>query len=513
LNRRNFLVRSAFATGAFAAPSSALASLSSMTGAGWQATAGTSARVTIHPERTLATVPPDFIGLGYEISSVTRPGLLTGADSIYVQLVQNLGAGGVIRIGGNTSDYSRYSANAPAASSAYGTVMNDASLRDLGSFLGAVGWKLIWGLNLGGSKLASAGGSPSGGIAQAIAEVKAVLAIAKDHLLAFEIGNEPDLFPNEGHRLPGYTYDMWLAEFRHYKAALRAQLPNLPLAGPDAAGRTDWVTRFAADEGHNAVLLTHHYYRGGQNSGSTIEKLLAPDPKLQPELNKLGAVSRSSGLPFRICEVNSFSGGGRPGVSDTLASALWVLDYMFTLVANGCSGVNMETGINQLDFVSSYSPIADAPHIPPTARPEYYGMLAFSRAAQGRLLASNVEDATGNLKAYVTAPHPGLLTVTLINKGAKDLDVVIDLPPGASSKHASILRLAGRGPASTSGVTLGGAEVKPDGNWSPTSLESAEPHLGALRIPTRAYSAAIVELPNREGQQVSISPLRNTQPE
>jgi len=495
LNRRNFLVRGAFATGALAAPSSALASLSSVAGAGSQATAGTPALVTIHPERTLATIAPDFMGLGYEISSVTRPRLLTGADSIYVQLVRNLGARGVIRIGGNTSDYSQYSANVPAASSAYGTVVNDASLRDLGAFLEAVGWKLIWGLNLGDSKVASAGGSPSGGIAQAIAEAKAVLGIAEDHLLAFEIGNEPDLFPNERHRLPGYTYDMWLAEFRHYKAALRAQLPNLPLAGPDAAGKTDWVTRFAADEDHDAVLLTQHYYREGQNSGSTIEKLLAPDPKLQPELNKLRAASQASGLPYRFCEVNSFSGGGRPGVSDTMASALWVLDYMFTLAANGCSGVNMETGVNQHDFVSSYSPIVDGPHTPPVPRPEYYGMLAFSRAAQGRLLASNVEDATGNLKAYVTAPQPGLLTVTLINKGARDLDVVIDLPPVASSKHASILRLIGPSPASTNGVTLGGAEVKPDGTWSPTSLESAEPHLGTLRIPTRAYSAAIIELP------------------
>jgi len=470
-----------------------------MLGAGPQAPAGTSAHVTIHPERTLATIAPDFIGLGYEISSVTRAGLLAGADSIYVQLVRNLGARGVIRIGGNTSDYSQYSANAPAASSAYGTVVNKASLQNLGIFLEAVGWKLIWGLNLGGDpKAASKGGSPSGGIAQAIAEAKAVLAIAEDHLLAFEIGNEPDLFPNEEHRLPGYTYDMWLADFRHYKAALRAQLPNLPLAGPDAAGKTDWVTRFAADEGHNAVLLTQHYYREGQNSGSTIEKLLAPDPKLQPELNKLRAASQASGLPYRFCEVNSFSGGGRPGVSDTMASALWVLDFMFTLAANGCSGVNMETGVNQHDFVSSYSPIADAPHTPPVPHPEYYGMLAFSRAAQGRLLASNVEDATGNLKAYVTAPHPGLLTVTLINKGAQDIYVAIDLPPVASSKHASILRLIGSGPASTTGVTLGCADVNPNGTWSPTSLESAQPQCGMLRIPTCAYSAAIIELPIRE---------------
>ena len=133
---------------------------------------------------------------------------------------------------------------------------------------------------------------------------------------------------------------------------------GIPLAGPDVAGKTDWVTRFAADEGKDAVLLTHHYYREGQNPGSTIEKLLGVDPKLQTQLEQLRAASQSCGVPYRICEVNSFSGGGRPGVSDTLAAALWVLDYMFTLASNGCSGVNMETGVNQLGFISSYSPSA-----------------------------------------------------------------------------------------------------------------------------------------------------------
>ena len=56
------------------------------------------------------------------------------------------------------------------------------------------------------------------------------------------------------------------------------------------------------------------------------------------------------------------TGGGRPGVSDTMAGALWVLDYMFTLAQYGCAGVNTETGVNQLDFISSYSPIGDDEH-------------------------------------------------------------------------------------------------------------------------------------------------------
>jgi hypothetical protein len=61
--------------------------------------------------RTVSTIPPDFMGLGYEISSVARPGLLSGQNSVYVQLCRTLGSSGIIRVGGNTSDYASYSAS------------------------------------------------------------------------------------------------------------------------------------------------------------------------------------------------------------------------------------------------------------------------------------------------------------------------------------------------------------------------------------------------------------------
>src|ERR1700677_3677956 len=326
MNRRDFIARSALAGVALAAPA-AFADASA---------AGVSVRVG----SLLGKIAPDFMGLGYEISSVARPGLLSPTNRIYVELVRTLGLEGIVRVGGNTADYARYSATATAVSSPYGTTVNDLALKELGQFLKATGWKLIWALNLG-----------SGSEEDAVAEAKAVIEVAQDRLLAFEIGNEPDLFSHEKHRPPGYDYEHCRADYRRYKKALRTQLPGIPLAGPDAAGKTEWVSRFAADEGKDIVLLTHHYYREGQNPGSTIEKLLGMDPKLQPQLDQLRAASQLCGVPYRICEVNSFSGGGRPGVSDTMASALWVLDYMFTLATNNCGGVNMETGVNQLGFI------------------------------------------------------------------------------------------------------------------------------------------------------------------
>jgi hypothetical protein len=366
-----------------------------------------------------------------------------------------------------------------------GSVVNDAVLRDLGSFLDATGWKLIWALNLG-----------NGTMENVVAEAKAVTAASKGNLLAFEIGNEPDLFPRrEGHRHTGYGYEDYLREYRTYRDALRKAIPNIAFAGPDAADATDWVARFAADEGKDITLMTHHYYREGQNPTSTIDKLLHTDPKLAPILAKLRSASQSSGVPYRICETNSFSGGGKPGVSDTLVAALWVLDFMFILASAGCAGVNMETGLNQRGFISSYSPIGDDEHGHYSAAPEYYGMLAFAQSGAGRIIGSAIDAGNTNISAHATQPIGDRTILTLINKGpSSDAVVVIDAGQSAPFRSGSVARLSGPSLESKSGVTLGGAEVSPSGLWRPAQRVEVIRLGRRLQLRVPAASAAIVKL-------------------
>jgi hypothetical protein len=481
MNRRKFLKQAAGTVGAGIAQSGFAHALQAVS-------SGREVRVTLDLAQTLSVIPPDFMGLGYEISSVSRPGLLSAQNAVYVQLVQTLGAHGVIRVGGNTADYASYSATGQPLSSPEGkagSVVNDSVLRDLGSFLDATAWKFIWGLNLG-----------NGTQENAIQEAKAVTAAAKGNLLGFEIGNEPDLFGrHEGHRHTGYDYDAYLPEYRAYRDALRKAIPGIAFAGPDAAVATDWVTRFAVDEGKDIKLLTHHYYREGENPSSTIDKLLRTDPKLAPTLAKLRAASESSGVPYRICETNSFSGGGRPGVSDTLAAALWVLDFMFTLASAGCAGVNMETGVNQRGFISSYSPIGDDEQGHYWAAPEYYGMLAFVQSGTGRVIGCAVEAGDRSIKAYATQPARDRTVLTLINKEpSSDMTVVIDAGASASFRSGSLVRLLGPSLESKSGVTLGGASVSPRGLWKPIGTEEVSGNRGRLQVRVHAASAAIVTL-------------------
>ncbi len=205
---------------------------------------------------------------------------------------------------------------------------------------------------------------------------------------------------------------------------------NVGFAGPDAAGATDWVERFATDEGHDLRLLTHHYYREGQNSSSTADKLLRPDPKLAAMLDRMRTASKSSGVPYRICETNSFSGGGRPGVSDTFAAALWALDYLCVLAWHSADGVNIETGINQLDFISSYSPIGDDQHGHYRAAPEYYGMLGFAEGCRGERVAVTYDAGAVNLAAYATVDPDGT-SMVIVNKDEgtdADLRIAAEIP-------------------------------------------------------------------------------------
>jgi hypothetical protein len=441
-----------------------------------------SVRVQIQPESRLGRIPAGFMGLGYEVSSVSERGLLTASNHAYVQLVRTLSTSGVVRIGGNTSDYASWSPNGPALSSPKATVVDRRGVDDLGGFLRATGWRLIWGFNLG-----------RGSVEQAVDEAIAVAASAGSSLLAFEIGNEPDLFAGV-HRPGNYSYADYYAEYRRFKKAIRDKLPKAPFAGPDVIVRPDWLEQFAATDARDVQLLTHHYYAEGppDNPTSTIDTLLKPNAILPGLLGRLEAASRAAAVPYRICETNSCFGGGKPGVSDTMAAALWGLDFMFTLAQFNAAGVNMETGVNHLGFLSYYTPIGlDSAHRF-VATPLYYGMLAFSLASGGDRVQLAFDPAGLNITAYAVRSGRGEVWLTLVNKEAThDAQVRVSCPGIAK---ADVIRLTAPSLSSKDGVLLGGSAVDIAGKWNARKTESIRVTSPEMEIAVPAASAAMVEL-------------------
>jgi hypothetical protein len=73
------------------------------------------ARLTIDPYRSGNRIGPDFTGLSYETGQLGDPSYFSPANTELVGLVHRLGPSGVRRIGGNTSEFSRWTPDAVAA--------------------------------------------------------------------------------------------------------------------------------------------------------------------------------------------------------------------------------------------------------------------------------------------------------------------------------------------------------------------------------------------------------------
>jgi hypothetical protein len=436
--------------------------------------------IKIDPTTTLGRISEDFIGFGYETSAVAQANFFNPNNSTMVQLYRNLSPHGLIRIGGNVSDHTKYVPEGVprARTEKEVTIINRVNLADLGGFARATGWRVMWGLNLG-----------SGSKEEAVQEAVAVNVALSNSLQSFEIGNEVEAL----RRFSG-NYEAYHTAYLDYKAAIRAALPHAPFSGPDSIGHWDWVTNFAATEAKDIRLLTEHYYRGGaKDPSTTIEKLLQPDHGWEKRLKKLQQLSTDTGIAFRINEVNSFSGGGKEGVSDTFAEALWCLDYMFRLASYGCDGVNMETDLNQLGWISHYSPIVHDATGYCGARAEYYGMLAFAIAGKGELLQLTLNKTDVNLSAYATRDSEGSIWITVVNKdSARDAMVQSVIPDGYF--RAAVFRLSALSLESKNHVTLAGTEVSPNGRYTAGSPEQVNVKEHSVRLLVPHASAALLHL-------------------
>jgi hypothetical protein len=431
-------------------------------------------------------IPPNFTGLGYEMSSIATPNLLSPSNHRYVELIKGLGPQGVLRAGGIVANYTRYVPDGTAIAERQNTVITHANIEQFAAFLEKTGWTAIWSVNFA-----------QGTIEQAVDEARAVSQILGPRLLALEIGNEVDFYGrSQPFRSPSYDYAAYRKEYTAWHTAIAKTVPGVRFAAPDTASSLDWVEQMAQEMVHNASadvqLLTTHYYRNGQTKGNA-DQLLHPDPRLKDIATRMRAASVQSGVPWRMCEINSFSGGGHPGVSDTFVGALWTLNAMLLLAQYGCSGVNMETGVNQLGFVSSYSPIQDDGKGVNSAGVPYYGMLAFATAFAGchQLLPIETGSTADTFTACAFGAAGKPRSAVLVNTDRAS-DVHVSLA-GLGMHHADVLRLIAPAPESNSDVTLAGAQVNADGQWRAKSRERL--HNAAIEIPHMSAAVVRVEGP------------------
>ncbi|MFZ0861113.1 MAG: glycosyl hydrolase family protein [Candidatus Sulfotelmatobacter sp.] len=197
---------------------------------------------------------------------------------------------------------------------------------------------------------------------------------------------------------------------------------------------------------------------------------------------------QESGLPFRLAETNSCYQGGKQGVSDTLASALWAADLMYQLASAGGMGINFHGG-----GYGWYTPIAGTQEDGFLARPIYYGMLLFAQAGTGQLVESKLDDSIRAplLTAHGLRSDNGAIKVAVFNKNT-DRGVHLTIDAGQRARRVRSLRLHAPRVDDTTDTTFGGAPVGAGGAWSAAREETLPVESGTAVIELPAASAALI---------------------
>ena len=483
-----------------------------------------SAELTLREEPTAPHVPLNFVGLSYELGQLSDPRFFSASNRDLVAYFRLLSPQGVLRVGGNTSEFCWFKADAstpaPQLHLPPGNTdtnwmphrlfaITPGAIDELAGFLDAAGWRLIYGVNFGN-------GTPE----RAADEAAYVARKVGSRLEFFQIGNEPDFYPNDNNltRPPGWGFAEYLKEWTAFAEAIAARVPEARFGGPDVGASSDWVTRFGeqlpATIRPRLSALTGHYYAEcpPDDPRVTASRLLGGNPRIPAEMKRIEETARARSVIYRMTEGNSCYRGGKPGVSNAFASALWAGDYMLLLASLGCAGVNLHGGGNpflsaglgdhmpgmeaaktpQARRGSFYTPIQSEAGSEIKAMPVFYGMLQAGQFAGLDLLRVEGDMLGVNATAYA-ARHKQGFKVAVFNKDeSRAVEFSIRAPRRVES--ASAWRLQAPTLDSTEGVTLAGAQIEAHARWSPKVTESVAIQHGVPRIRVPADSAALLFL-------------------
>lgn len=466
-------------------------------------------RVNVGNTPTTSPLRPGFVGLSTEFTSLlpyagANPGAL---NQTFIRLVEDLapGASPVIRIGGDTTDWT-WLPTAGATRPLWAKfVLTRRWIAVARAVAVATGGRLILGVNLEADSRELAG-----------AESRALLnGVGRRQIMAFELGNEPEVYGEIGWytnaagtgvlgRPPSYGFRAFVPDYQ----AISSALPRgVPLAGPALA--LTWpltvANRFLSDD-PRVRIFTYHFYplKRCYNALTsptypTLAHLMAVRSG-DPPVGTAAAVAaaHARGVEVRVDELNSVSCRGLSGLSDSFASALWIVDALFHMARAGIDGVNIHTlphSTYQLFAFSRSDGRWEA-----RVKPVYYGLLMFTRAAPaGSRLLPTSHPPDEELRTWATRGSRGTLRVVLINDSlARGLTLAVRPPRAAGS--VTLERLTAPGLTARSGVTLAGQTF---GSVTTTATLAGRLRMPVLRPIQNRY---IVELPPASAALLTLAP-------
>jgi hypothetical protein len=460
----------------------------------WGATvAGATVTVTPHEDQPGPAIPARFLGISVETGTIVGAPdgwhKFSPKNAALVNLYRSLGVTD-LRVGGNQVD-------APEV-----PIPSATDVDELFAFARAADLKVIYSFRL---KTSPQGAEPDAAAEAALA--RHIVDRYADLLDAFEVGNEPNLYP----KTFKLRYDQYYPQWSRLAAAILAAAPGARLAGPGTAGQArSWCPEFARDAkaqfGDRLAYVCQHQYFGGNSkrikSPTTARANLIGSSIVdgyQSIYDSFVPACRELGLGYRLEETNSLSMGGAMHVSNTLASALWAVRYLHWWADHDCLGINFHTGDWQATKPGEpagnpYAVYWAMPgHSAYRAEPLAYAMKAFDLGSHGRRLPVTMGPGGGDLAAYAVLGDGGSLHVTLINAGPDA--VAVSLPAGGRSNgDAYLLTTANHDLADETGITLGGAAITDDGRWAGRPVKLPPPAGGLFATTVPPASVAVITL-------------------
>ena len=431
------------------------------------------ATVTVS-EKAIGQIGREYIGLSFESSTLNNGDRYDARGNI-VNLLKTLGTS-VLRFGGDSADQASF------------TGLDSTALRGLGRLTKASGWSAIYTENLAEFNAT-----------RVTADARAVRASLGSKLLAFACGNEPDQYVNTGIRPLSYTVSSYLTQVNQCYQAIRRGAPSARVSGPDTTNTPAWFGQYAAQESGLISLFSQHYYPLGcasaaDSPSALLGTLLSPSLAATEAARFAGyaAQTKRSGAPLIMTETSSACGGGVRGLSNSYASALWVIDYLLTGAEHGVSGMNFTGGLNTL--CTGYTVLCATGNYMYRPQPIYYGMLFTHLLGTGKLLRVQIAASSGgNLTAFAVRPATGGgLRLMVENLSQQQASVTIDV--GSYRGTAKVLRMTGPSLLATSGVRLQGASVTRKGGIKLGNPGTITCTAGGCPVTLAPYSAAMVTI-------------------
>lgn len=455
-------------------------------------------------------ISPTFAGLSFEVHLLLPDQngrhYFRADNQPLIDLFHTLGIKS-LRIGGNTSD--RDARRLP----------HEADLDSLFAFAQAADVKVIYCLRLhnGDPDLDSQ-------------TVQYIMNRYSRWVDCFSIGQEPSAYPVENNDTRAgtermgagnekYTYASYREDWKKFADKIIADVPNVKLCGPSVHNNGRWASGFMQDFGqsNHVALITEHLYPGGAG-GKVPTPEIGRDRMLsdtfisayQKLYDSFVPMALSKGLPYRLEEVNNFFNGGATNVSNTFASSLWGLDFMYWWAEHQAAGVNFHTGDrvaagNDLQL-SKYTAFYSSTN-GYIVRPLGYGIKTFDLGSHGRLLPMTLSNPGNlNLDAYAVLAKDTNIYLTLINKQHGDgaQPSAVRILDGSDFQYGECISLvqSSNDAAATSGISLGGAQITSDGTWVGGWKSLGNEQAGGFSITLPPSSAMVVRLSRNVHRQL-----------